>query len=102
MCFFTVTPEDLRALARAKALTGEVLWTGFGLTPQEIEALQNFTRRVCARGPRCARRDVVLGPGVGQTFPAARYGTMRRAQLRGPVTSIPRSLISGRQRPSHQ
>ena len=51
VCFFTVTPEDLRALARAKALTGEVLWTGFGLTPQEIEALQNFTRRVLPAVP---------------------------------------------------
>jgi hypothetical protein len=44
--FFKVTPEDLRALAVARAVTGEVLWTGFVLTPQELEALRDFVRQV--------------------------------------------------------
>ena len=44
--FFTVTPEDLRALQMAKAVTGEVLWTRFMLTPQELDALQSYARQV--------------------------------------------------------
>lgn len=46
VAFFIVTPEDLRALALAKAVTGEVLWTSFILTPQELKALQGFARQV--------------------------------------------------------
>jgi hypothetical protein len=44
--FFTVRPEDLRALGVAKEVTGEVLWTSFRLTQQELEALQSFARQV--------------------------------------------------------
>jgi hypothetical protein len=44
--FFTVTPEELRALAMASAITGEALWTRFVFTRDEVEALQSFRRRV--------------------------------------------------------
>lgn len=46
VAFFTVTPEDLRALSIARAVTGEVLWTKFTLTRAELDALAKFTRQV--------------------------------------------------------
>ncbi len=46
VAFFSATPDDLRALALAHAVTGEVLWTRFELTPDEIEALRRFSRMV--------------------------------------------------------
>jgi hypothetical protein len=41
-----MTPEELRALAMASAITGEALWTRFVFTRDEVEALQTFRRRV--------------------------------------------------------
>jgi hypothetical protein len=46
VAYFNVTPEDLRALALARELTGQVLWTDFTLTPSEIAALKQFARTV--------------------------------------------------------
>ena len=46
VAFFSVTPEDLRAIGLARAVTGEALWTQFALTPKELDALQSFGRRV--------------------------------------------------------
>jgi hypothetical protein len=46
VAFFSVTPDDLRALALAHVVTGEVLWTRFSLTPEEIEALRRFEQTV--------------------------------------------------------
>ncbi len=46
VAFFSAMPDDLRALALAHAVTGEVLWTRFELTPAEIDALRRFSRTV--------------------------------------------------------
>jgi hypothetical protein len=55
VAFFTLTPEDLRAIGFASAMTGEVVWTSFSLTSQEVEAVQGFARRVLpARTPMAA------------------------------------------------
>jgi hypothetical protein len=64
VCFFEVTPEVLRALGLAKAVSGEVLWTNFVLTPQEVDALQRFARRVLPPIPRAG--------GVTTTTPQPR------------------------------
>ena len=46
VAFFSLTPADLRALALARVITGDVLWTGFTLTSDEIDALRQFARTV--------------------------------------------------------
>jgi hypothetical protein len=46
VAYFTATPADLRALALAHTVAGEVLWTPFALTPEEIAALRQFARTV--------------------------------------------------------
>lgn len=46
VAFFSITPADLRALSLARAVTGEVLWTRFSLTTEELEALRQFARTV--------------------------------------------------------
>jgi hypothetical protein len=46
VAFFAVTPDDLRALALAKTVVGNVLWTDFVMTPEELDALRAFARRV--------------------------------------------------------
>jgi hypothetical protein len=52
VAYFSVTPEDLRALALAHVVTGEVLWTRFTLTPEEIDAIRQFARTVLPPAPR--------------------------------------------------
>lgn len=51
VAYFSVTPADLRALALAHVVTGEVLWTRFTLTPEELAALQQFARTVLPPQP---------------------------------------------------
>jgi len=51
VAFFAVTPEDLRAIGYASDLTGEVIWTRFAFTPQEVDALQSFARRILPARP---------------------------------------------------
>jgi hypothetical protein len=46
VAFFAVTVDELRALALAKSVTGNVLWTDFRLTPEEIDALRAFIKHV--------------------------------------------------------
>jgi len=46
VAYFMVTPADLRAIAVAGAVTGDVLWTDFVLTPNQVEALRTFASRV--------------------------------------------------------
>lgn len=46
VAFFSMTPADLRALAFATVITGDVLWTGFMLTSDEVQALRQFARTV--------------------------------------------------------
>jgi hypothetical protein len=46
VAFFTVTPEELRAMATATTISGEALWTKFTLTSDEIDALKSFRARV--------------------------------------------------------
>jgi hypothetical protein len=46
VAFFSMTPADLRALALARVITGDVLWTGFTLTSDEIQAMRQFARTV--------------------------------------------------------
>jgi hypothetical protein len=46
VAYFTVAPEELRAISLANAVTGEVLWTNFTLTAAELEALRAFARQV--------------------------------------------------------
>jgi hypothetical protein len=46
VAYFMVTPADLRAIAVARAVTGQVLWTDFVLTPNQVEALRQFAVRV--------------------------------------------------------
>jgi hypothetical protein len=50
VAFFTVTPADLRALAIARTVTGDVLWTNFVLTPPQLDALRTFARHVLPAG----------------------------------------------------
>ncbi len=52
VAFFSVTPADLRALALAHVVTGEVLWTRFSLTPEEIAALRQFAATVLPPQPK--------------------------------------------------
>ena len=49
VAYFTLTPADLRAIAIAKAVSGQVLWTDFVLTPNQIQALRQFAARVLPR-----------------------------------------------------
>jgi len=46
VAYFRVTPADLRAIAVARAVTGQVLWTDFVLTLNQVEALRQFAGRV--------------------------------------------------------
>jgi hypothetical protein len=52
VAFFSVTPADLRALALAHVVAGEVLWTRFSLTPEEIAALRQFAATVLPPQPK--------------------------------------------------
>lgn len=52
VAYFAVTTEDLRALSLAKTVTGNVLWTDFAMTVEEIDALRTFTRRIAPAGRR--------------------------------------------------
>jgi hypothetical protein len=52
VAFFSVTPADLRALSLAHVVTGEVLWTRFSLTAEEIAALQQFAATVLPPQPK--------------------------------------------------
>jgi len=52
VAYFAVTNDDLRALSSAKTVTGNVLWTDFAMTSEEIDALRAFTRRVAPAGRR--------------------------------------------------
>jgi hypothetical protein len=46
VAFFAITPEDLRALSLAKTVSGNVLWTNFVMTPEELNSLRKFVGRV--------------------------------------------------------
>jgi len=46
VAFFAATVDDLRALALAKTVSGNVLWTDFRMTPEELDALRAFVKRV--------------------------------------------------------
>ena len=52
VAYFAVTNDDLRALSFAKTVTGNVLWTDFAMTAEEMDALRAFTRRVAPAGHR--------------------------------------------------
>jgi hypothetical protein len=51
VAFFAVTPAELRAMSIATAITGDVLWTRFFLTAEEIEAINEFARTVLPQPP---------------------------------------------------
>jgi hypothetical protein len=46
VAFFAATVDDLRALALATTVSGNVLWTDFRMTPEELDALRAFIKRV--------------------------------------------------------
>jgi len=46
VAYFAVTVDDLRALALATSVSGNVLWTDFTMTSAELDALRTFTKRV--------------------------------------------------------
>jgi hypothetical protein len=46
VAYFSVTPADLRALSHAETIRGEVLWTRFTLTAEELSGLRTFVRQV--------------------------------------------------------
>jgi hypothetical protein len=46
VAYFTVTPEELRAISLAHAVTGDVLWTNFTLTAPQLDALRKFASQV--------------------------------------------------------
>jgi len=46
VAFFAVTVEDLRALSLATSVRGNVLWTDFRMTAEELDALRAFIKRV--------------------------------------------------------
>jgi hypothetical protein len=46
VAYFTVTPADVRALAVAKTVAGQVLRTDFVFTPEQLDAVRGFARRV--------------------------------------------------------
>ena len=45
VAWFAVTPAELRALAVADSLNGQVLWTDFALTDDQIASLREFASR---------------------------------------------------------
>jgi len=51
VAFFAVTPAELRAMSIAAVITGDVLWTRFSLTAEEVEAIHEFARTVLPQAP---------------------------------------------------
>jgi hypothetical protein len=51
VAFFAVTPAELRAMSIASVITGDVLWTRFSLSADEVEALHEFARTVLPPPP---------------------------------------------------
>jgi hypothetical protein len=46
VAYFTMTPADLRALAVAETIVGQVLWSNFVLSPAQLAAVRQFVRQV--------------------------------------------------------
>jgi hypothetical protein len=64
VAFFTVTPDDLRAIGFADAVTGKAIWTSFAFTPQELEAVRAFARRVLPAARPLTTTAPQTPPGV--------------------------------------